>query len=250
MTQSVVWQKRQKEAVTLHREYEWDVPTIAWFLGIGRSTVDTYLRLAGVPRMTRARRRRYQASLPRTVNGAVARHLGASEIVSGRKFCSVCGRWRLLCDFPRDAHKRHSRPEARCRACGNAARRWYHQHLSESQLANKRERHRIWTKQTRNGKGNGHVHPNVIDEVEWAFLPVAPLQDVLASVPEGRMTWLGDRVGLGEKALRRYMTGESQHVRLDIADNLLVTLGLHLFDVYGDVPVTRNLGHLDSEVRI
>ena len=221
---------------------------IAWFCELAPTTVRRYLRLAGVPMRNHPRTMAPVSSLPRQPHWKLHLHNGANELVCGRKFCAGCGRWRHLCDYPRNASKEYRVPLARCRACVNITRKWYDHHLTPRQVENRRERHRIYYGGRSEGVSNGHA--SVVDRVEYAFLPSAPVGELLDGMSDKALKALAEHVGTDERALRRYVSGESEHVRLDIADALAVTLGHHLFDLYGDTPIVHNVTALDREVRI
>jgi hypothetical protein len=120
----------------------------------------------------------------------------ANPIVCGRKFCTVCGRWRLLCDFTHEGDK----PRGACVTCRRVAARTAARNIP---------RHR---------------------------LDPAPLLALLDRVPIGELGALARRAGVSERAIRRYRTGESRHIDLDLADRLALALGSHLSLIYDDTP--------------
>ena len=245
------WKARQAEAVRLYRELWWDVHTISWWLEVAPTTVYRYLRLANIPRRNFARTVAPVSKRKRPPYWRLHTRDGSSEVECGRKFCAGCGHWREVCDFPRDATKGYRVPLARCRACVNITRKWYDRHLSPEQLADRRERHRIFYAGRRNtGQRNGNGHPNVTDKIEWAFLPAEPLALLLDDVGEDFYEHIARRVGVSDRTLNRYLNGESEYVRLDIADKLALALGSTLWDVYGDTPIIHHLATLGQEVPV
>lgn len=242
------WRKRQAEAVRLYTELWWDVPMIAWWLRVAPTTVYRYLQLAHVPMRNYTRTVAPVAPLARQPYWELHIHNGANEVVCGRKFCAGCGRWRHVCDFPRNASKGYKVALARCRACVNITRKWYDRHLTPEQVENRRERHRIYYTR-RDGAGPGNGHASVIDKIEYVYLPAGPLRTALGDTRLDQSE-VARRVGISDRALARYHTGESAHIRLDIADRLALVLGFHLFDLYGDTPIVHNVTALDREVRV
>jgi hypothetical protein len=89
---------------------------------------------------------------------------------------------------------------------------------------------------------------NVINKVEWAFLPSAPIGALLDGLSDDGIMALCARTGLGDRTLRRYVTGDSEHIRLDIADKIVVALGLSLYGVYGDTPIRHNVTNWDVAI--
>ena len=68
------------------------------------------------------------------------------------------------------------------------------------------------------------------------FLPVEPLLPLLAYATEGftRIAPLSVRAGVSERAILRWRTGESRHVRIDAGDKLAVALGLTSSLIWSD----------------
>jgi hypothetical protein len=173
-----------------------------------------------------------------------ALHHDSTEVVLGRKFCSVCGRWRLLVDFPYES--KSGRIRSRCEGCQLRALRYYNAHLSDAQQANRRERNRIYSEGIRRRLGMPiRQRPNrvtVIDrKQESVMLDPEPLVKVihdwmLEQNGDGTTEALARRAGVPPRSIYRLRVGESRHVRLDVADKLAVAVGVPLAVLY---PVDR-----------
>jgi hypothetical protein len=184
--------------------------------------------------------------------GAPVAIRGNPEVL-GRKFCAGCGRWRHVIDF--STQKRQgSLYSSYCRVCtARRHRRYYHSAHSVQWWERHREYARIWSQTKRRLEGKPErqwSRARVIDQIEYRFLPAAPLAGEIAlylAHPRPGAT-IGDRdfgkVGLARRAgvparsLERLITGESRRVRLDLADKLAVAMGVPLALIYGDMPAT------------
>jgi hypothetical protein len=193
------------------------VVDIARKLGVGETTVRGHLRVAGMPR------KRDVAPIwtGRAPYWELHTWGGNSEVVLGRKFCSGCGRWRLLLDFVHSAQ--------RCETCVLRAKRYYHHHATPEQVELRREARRFAAEVRRRGNG---VKPRefkrrqtVIDQIERVCLPLEPLLVELERYDDGELTSLAARAGVSPRALYRYRYGESSTVRIDVADKLAVAMG-------------------------
>ena len=91
---------------------------------------------------------------------------------------------------------------------------------------------------------------SVVDRPERVYLPHEPLGSMLDSLTDETLQDIVRRTGIGDRQLRRIITGESRHVRLDLADKLALALGTHLYDLYGDTPTLRAVSHQDDEVPV
>jgi len=235
------WRERQRESIDLYRARA-PVDVIAWWLDVTASTVRLYLRRAHV------RRGRVPAiqTTKRPAYWELHTHSGAIEVVCGRKFCSYCGRWRHLVDFAPAGDK----PHTRCRTCGRIANRYYQANLSPSQLDRRRERGRMAQadKRRRNGVRPQANRVTVIDHIERVYLPSAPLVPMLSDLGDSNRKTLARRADVSERDLRRYASLESEHIRLDIADRLVMALGASLWEVWGDIPLSHQIRYLDREV--
>lgn len=168
------------------------------------------------------------------------RTISAGEpVVCGRKFCSGCGHWRHLVDFgPSRGGQR-----ARCYACTRAVEKQRRDARTPAQREADREYQRFWAEGQRRRRGQA-VRP--LDQKPYtvknghALLDVGPLLDVLRAYhahqfgngADGSWRELARRADLPERALRRYLTGESQHVGLHQADAITHALGIPLALVY------------------
>jgi hypothetical protein len=243
---------RQQRIVVLW-ERGLTVEQIAHRMRLGTSTVYRHLRLVGIPTGARFADSVVRlTSLPRAPYWQLHHHGGRGKIsdrnpiVLGRKFCSGCGRWRQLCDFPPDTRrvKRHALTRARCEACVRIGARYYQTHLSPEQAENRRERQRFWKHKQRRAAGVPEItyqRRSVVDTPEWVYLDASPIVAALDAKQVVSDVELAMRAGVPPRAIYRLRNGESAHVRLDVADKLAYALGLTLALVYGDTPVTHNL---------
>lgn len=156
-------------------------------------------------------------------------------ITLGRRFCSGCGRWRHLCDFAE--HKGGPRP--RCRGCQRAYQRCWRSQMTPEQREREREYNRIWQDAKRREAGTErrrfHRRHSVIDRIEFVGLPPEPL---LAEIDRSGVNTeeLARMSGVPARSVFRFRSGESQHVRLDVADKIAVALKVPLALIYGDTP--------------
>lgn len=227
------WRERQQLAVELYRS-GLSVPEVAARLGVGRTTVWRYLRLAGTPHLTMARRVPNVWPERRAPYWRLHTRLGAYEVVAGRKFCSRCGRWRLLLDFPHETHKRGV-PHQHCTACQRQTRRFYSRHLTPEALENQRERQRFYYEgmRRRNGVPETTAHRRrVTDRAERILLPIEPLVRELLKVEDREE--LARRAGVDSRSIQRLMSGRSARVRIDLADKLAVALGIPSATIWGE----------------
>jgi hypothetical protein len=175
---------------------------------------------------------------------------GPDPVVCGRKFCTGCGRWRLLIDFgplyTRDAIR------ACCAACRRTEVRRALAERTLEQRELRREYDRIWHEARRRMAGvpeRVYNRRTVIDRVERVFLDSAPLlREVERFYDRQRALDGNDNPGNGylhyswedlagaadvtARTLHRLRTGESRHVRLDVADRIAVAIGTPLALIY------------------
>lgn len=215
-----------------------DVPAIARHLKLDSNTVLRHLRRMGVPRVLAARRSVVPSLLPRQPYWELRTYRGTAEIVCGRKFCSVCGRWRLLMDF---AISDGDRFMARCRTCALRCSRYYTAHLTPEQVARRREYDRIWKEGQRRAAGlpprvkrrAGHRTNGVINNREGIYFPVAPLKAELDRLGDGDLGVLAARAGIPEHTIWR-IRNQSDKVQIDVADKLAVALGTTSALLFGE----------------
>lgn len=175
-------------------------------------------------------------------------------IVLGRKFCSGCGRWRHVCDFGWFKRKGVYSIRSRCQVCHRrSSRRYWHEMMRDQERADRmREYGRIYAEGQRRARGvprrNFHNRRTVVDKLEYAFLPREPLvvRIELEGITEHELAKVSD---VPEKSIRRLLTGESAHVRIDLADKLCLGLGTSLWTVFGDTPLLR-YGDLQPESEV
>ena len=165
-----------------------------------------------------------------------------NQIVCGRMFCAMCGRWRPVSDYNRDRRNTATGLRSYCHACDRARRRRWWREATAEQRQLTAEYRRFWrdAKRVEAGeKPRGPWRHSVVDRVERVFLEPEPLLALLNDFSLGDFGMLSRRSGVPEKALYRLRYGKATHVRLDQADALALALGTHLWDLYGDAPLTR-----------
>jgi hypothetical protein len=237
--------------IVLYRDAGASIPEVTQTLNLAPTTVRHRLRIYGVT--LRLRPIAPTSQLKRQPYTELHRYNGTPEVVMGRKFCPGCGRWRHLCDFPRDRRKNpyyHGRLTSRCEACGNIARRYYYRHSAASQLELRREYWRIYKEAKRREAGVPESTANrrrVTDRKERIFLDPAPLVAEIKRQCGDEYGWLARRSGVSERAIYRLRSGESAHVRIDNADKLALGLGLTLELIYkGEGHLTLGPGYAVS----
>ena len=164
----------------------------------------------------------------------------SNPVVLGRKFCAGCGRWRPVHDF---ARYRSGSPRPRCGCCERLRARWKRTHTTPEQLERKREYQRIWCEAQRRKQGIPEREcdrRSAVDQIERVFLDPQPIIEVVDRYLERHrrvgieLTWeeVARHAGVADRTLRRLWSGESQRVRLDVADKLAVSLGSALSLLY------------------
>jgi hypothetical protein len=244
------WRERQADSIELYN-LGLAPNVIGWWLGVSPTTVWRYLR--GVPHLVAARRVAKVSLLPRAPYWELHTRSGADTVTLGRKFCSTCGRWRQLCDFPHNKRGGRDKPLARCASCSRVSRRAYRVAETPQQQAARRERQRFYAEGVRRRRGIPRItyrRRTVIDNVERVYLPREPIATMLDSLTTDTLTDIVRRTGIGDRQLRRIMSGEAQHIRLDLADKLALALGYHLYDLYGETPTITSITALDREVAV
>ena len=158
-----------------------------------------------------------------------------SLLVCGRKFCSRCGHWRHACDFRPDPRNTRTGLRSRCTTCERVKSRERHAQLTEEQRQLIREYQRIWTEvQRRRANIPPRDWPNrrsVIDRVERVLLDREPIVRELR-MRNGELSSLARASGVPERTIGRILSGESRHVRIDVADKLAVAMGVPLALLY------------------
>lgn len=156
------------------------------------------------------------------------------EIVCGRAFCPRCGRWRLLCDFAPDG-KKGGKPRSWCRVCQRESNRASRARWSEKQKELFREYQRFWTEAKRREQGvpvRNLRYREVVDaRVDRVLLEREPLLQLMrdSGIPR---ELIAEQAGVSDRTLTRIVSGESQHVRRDVADKVTTALGMPLSVVY------------------
>jgi ribosome-binding protein aMBF1 (putative translation factor) len=160
-----------------------------------------------------------------------------SPVECGRKHCSICGRWRHVSDFdPRT--RTGGQPVAFCQTCRRRVQREAYWRLTPEQRERKREYLAIYSDAKRREAGvprRRRLRPSVVDRPEYVFLDIDPIVRELRRVEN--VSEVARRIGVDEHTLRRYLMGESRHIRLDLADRLALALGSTLWDLFGDAPL-------------
>jgi hypothetical protein len=124
---------------------------------------------------------------------------------------------------------------ARCAACQNAAKVWHWRNMPEEQREIVREYWRIYRNAKRHEAGAKprafRDRKTVVDRPEYVFLSLPPLVDELDRL-NGDLGMIAKRAGVPERTILRLRTGESQRVRIDVADKLAVAMGIPLELLY------------------
>lgn len=170
-----------------------------------------------------------------------------NPIVCGRRFCGSCGRWRHVCDFHFTRVHGFPRLDAYCRACRRVRKRRDHANLSPEQRQLVRERGRFNAERKRRQEGvpqrQFKNRQTVIDRAERVFLATGPILEeidrwLMLHLPEWRrdedrsVENLARLAGMSARGIYRLQTGESEHVRLDVADKLARALDIPLALIY------------------
>lgn len=179
----------------------------------------------------------------------------ANPLVCGRKFCSRCGRWRHGCDFswitPKD---RTPRLRAWCDTCQRISNRESQARRTEEQRELVREYQRIWhdakrreagvpkrnfnySSTRKNRDGTPRRRRTKVDKLERVLLERRPIVRLIEDHLDDGVTMLDlqRQTGIHERQLRRLTTGESRHVRIDVADKIAYALGTPLALLYDDM---------------
>jgi Homeodomain-like domain len=231
------WKRRQRKAIALYHE-GLAPPEIAQRLGVAPTTVWRYLR--HTPKLQAARAVPHFWPDRRVPYWEFHKRGGCSEIVCGRKFCSVCGIWRHLSDFNPES-RRGGVPYPRCQTCSRVSRNYYFAHETSEQTANRRERQRIFYEGQRRRNGvpvSTHRRKRVVDHAERVFFDPAPIVELLKR-HRFEIGLVAKRAQLHDRTVRRILEGESAHIRIDVADKLAFALDTTLFELYGDAEVIR-----------
>jgi hypothetical protein len=159
-----------------------------------------------------------------------------NPVICGRKFCTQCGRFRHLTDFGRS---NQGRIASYCRCCGRERARQRWATMTPERRALTYEYHRFYNDAARRRAGvpqREHHRPTVIDQIERIFLPRDPfvlaIRHWMITHPDATQYDLVRRMGgslaAGDRALRRIRSGESAHVRIDVADRIAMAVGIPL----------------------
>jgi hypothetical protein len=157
-----------------------------------------------------------------------------NPVVLGRKFCPICGRWRPVGDFNFDsANKTGLR--SNCGTCCGRRRRAIYRKLTFEQLEDRREYQRFWTDAKRREQGipvrDFRNRRSVVDTPERILLPREPIVAELR-IRKGQMKQLAVKAQVPERSITRLVSGESERVRIDVADKLAVAMGVPLEVIY------------------
>ena len=163
---------------------------------------------------------------------------GTREVVCGRKYCSVCGRWRHVCDFA----IQDRRLTAKCRTCLRVTARYYNANLTPTQRELKLEYQRMWKDGRRREEDRperiarkvGYRNGSAIDRREAIYFPVGPLKAALDALDDGEFGELARRAGVGERAIYRLRYINTK-VQIDVADKLAVALGTTSQLLFGEL---------------
>lgn len=169
-----------------------------------------------------------------------------NPIVVGHRFCAGCGRWRVASDF---AFRRNGRLDSYCDACRRREFRRRYAQMTPEQRARRLEDERFYRDRLRVERGTIATYRprgrKVVDgPAEYVFLDATPIRRELRRARNGySLEGLARRVGVDSHTLRRYLNGESRHIRLDLADRVALAVGTTLWDVYRDAPLVAQHGH-------
>ena len=162
---------------------------------------------------------------------------GCNPVTSGRKFCTVCGRWRHIVDFA-PCTREPLKLASWCRTCQRRkeAEAW----RDPARVEHKREYHRIWreAERRRNGvperptrkhapQGSGRKFPR-LSASELAERIVVYARRHYA----GNLEETCERLGVESRRLSDWRKGQHTTVQFDVADKALVGMGLHWWDVW------------------
>jgi hypothetical protein len=153
----------------------------------------------------------------------------SNPVVCGRKFCALCGRWRLICDF----RFKSGRPYSYCQGCERTRLREHFRNMTAEQreLRNEYARFR-WDAMARAaGLPKRERRRSVVDRVEPVYLEPGPLIEALQAWGDSWLALVATS-GVPERSINRLVRGESRHVRLDLADKLANALGIPLSLIY------------------
>jgi hypothetical protein len=162
-------------------------------------------------------------------------------VVLGRKFCSSCGRWRPAPDFALVA--RTGKLTAWCMGCQRQSNREAFARKTPLQRERRREYERIWTEAQRRKKGippRPFSHPPA-RPIERVLLPREPLVEVMEwyvltqranGHPDFGWKTFAQMTGGNARSLLRLRTGQSRHVRIDLADKIAYAMGMSLSMIY------------------
>lgn len=157
-----------------------------------------------------------------------------SRVECGRKHCSVCGRWRLVVDF--DPVRGGGAPRSCCTNCRRRVQRQAWRQRTPEQIELRREWFRIYREVHRRQAGvalRTRRRGSVVDRVERVLLPAEPIAAELAAL-NGELATLSKRSGVSERTIGRLVSGESRHVRIDVADKLALAIGTPSAVIWGD----------------
>jgi hypothetical protein len=157
--------------------------------------------------------------------GSTLRSGRPNPVVCGRKFCARCGRWRHVADFrPRRGTK--TGLASWCETCTRIVGRERRAKWTPEEHALIKEYQRIWSESRRREAGSRRREEMLSKrrmKVERVLLPVEPLVALLRNADYEE---LARRAGVGSRSIQRLVSGQSAHVRIDLADKLAVAIGV------------------------
>jgi len=153
-----------------------------------------------------------------------------NPIVLGRKFCGRCSRWRHVCFFTRNRHRKDGL-SSYCEGCEALMRAERWAKISAAALEDKRERDRFWRERQRRRLGiPPATRRRIVLRPERVFLPREPIVRELVKIESRRE--FAKISGISERTMYRIIVGESEHIRLDLADRIATALGTPLGLLY------------------
>lgn len=170
-------------------------------------------------------------------------------VVCGRKFCTRCGKWRLLLDFPIRHHHGKTGPGSWCAACERRANHDRMKAVRADPIRRQRYReyHLIWQEAKRREAGalvRKSFQKPLPQTSHAGSLPVGPLLrwlDVwLANHPDVTESQLFEWAGSNPRRAYEFRRGRAARVSMGLASRLLETAGELPHVLHALYPVTED----------
>lgn len=176
--------------------------------------------------------------------------LNGNGTVCGRRFCTVCGRWRYLIDFPpRKWLDRHKTVilyvQSECYSCRGASSRESYHLLKPSQRKRRRQSSRTWHRRHRRQNGVPEVGNRVLSDSKIGSVRREPFVVWLKQVIDDHsVAEVAERTRLSERRIHAIVNGYEttakwagkkkarklrpvDYVQLDTVDKALLNWGEH-----------------------